>query len=57
MFALNSYIYDNSHSSEKIERYYDEDTLKWIEQHIWMVPLFPRVVEYNVLASTNIIRC
>ncbi len=54
MPGLNRYIYDNDYWPKKIESIYDEDTLSWIEQHIWMIPLFPRVAEYDVLANTNI---
>ncbi len=54
MPALNRYIYDNSHWPEKIESVYDEDTLNWIENNLWLVPLSPRVAEYDVLANTNI---
>ena len=32
----------------------DEDVLQWIEAHIWLIPLTPRVDSYDVLADTRI---
>ncbi len=32
----------------------DENTLIWIEQHLWMINLSPRENGYNVLSDTNI---
>ena len=32
----------------------DENTLDWIEQHLWMINLSPRVSGYNVLSDTQI---
>ena len=30
------------------------DLLEWIEQRIWMIPLYPREMDYDVLANTHI---
>jgi galactokinase/mevalonate kinase-like predicted kinase len=30
------------------------DVLEWIEQRIWMIPLYPREMDYDVLANTKI---
>ena len=32
----------------------DEDTLSWIEQHLWLINLSPRESGYNVLSDTDI---
>jgi len=32
----------------------DENTLTWIEQHLWLINLSPRENGYNVLSDTNI---
>jgi len=32
----------------------DEETLTWIEQHLWLINLSPRESGYNVLSDTNI---
>lgn len=32
----------------------DEDTLDWIEKHLWLINLSPRVNGYNVLSDTKI---
>ena len=32
----------------------DENTLTWIEQHLWLINLSPRQSGYNVLSDTNI---
>jgi len=39
---------------EKITSVTDENTLDWIEQHLWMINLSPRVSGYNVLSDTAI---
>lgn len=56
MPGLNRYMYDDNHWPQQIESIHDEDTIAWIENHIWMIPLFPRVAGYDVLADTNITR-
>jgi cytidyltransferase-like protein len=38
----------------KITSVTDENTLEWIEQHLWMINLSPRVSGYNVLSNTKI---
>lgn len=52
--ALNYLYYDNGYWPTKIVSTTDSDLLLWLEKHIWMVPLYPRAAEYNVLANTNI---
>ena len=38
----------------KITSVTDENTLAWIEQHLWLINLSPRENGYNVLSDTNI---
>ena len=54
MPGLNRYFYDNDYWPSKIESRLDDDLLTWIEQRIWMIPLFPRKSDYDVLADTRI---
>ena len=39
---------------EKITTNTDDETLAWIERHLWFINLSPRVKEFNVLSETNI---
>jgi cytidyltransferase-like protein len=54
MPALNRYFYENDYWPSKIESIDDADILDWLEKKIWMVPLYPRIDSYNVLANTDI---
>ena len=54
MPGLNRYFYYNEYWPSKIESRLDDDLLTWIEQRIWMIPLFPRKSDYDVLADTRI---
>jgi cytidyltransferase-like protein len=54
MPGLNYFYYNNGYWPEKIISETDKDLLVWIEQRLWLVPLYPRQVDYNVLANTNI---
>ena len=55
MPGLNRYYYGNdSFWPEKIEKVTDSSILKWIEQRLWLVPLYPRKSNYDVLADTCI---
>lgn len=54
MPGLNCYFYDNDYWPSKIESRLDDDLLKWIEQRIWMIPLYPRKSDFDVLADTRI---
>ncbi|MDR1380474.1 MAG: adenylyltransferase/cytidyltransferase family protein [Tannerella sp.] len=56
MPGLNRFHYNNNYWPEKIDRVKDYDLLLWIEQRIWLVPLYPRVDDYDVLADTHIDR-
>lgn len=52
--GLNYLYYDNGYWPTKIVSTKNNDLLKWLEERIWMVPLYPRAAEYDVLANTAI---
>ncbi len=52
--GLNRLHYDNNYWPTTIENCIDEDTLKFIESHLYLVTLGPRIASYNVLENTNI---
>lgn len=54
MPGLNKYEYNGDYWPESIESNLDSDILEWLEKYIWLVPLYPRVQSYNVLADTHI---
>lgn len=54
MPALNRYFYENDYWPSHIESIDNSEILDWLEKRIWMVPLYPRIDSYNVLANTNI---
>lgn len=54
MPGLNKFDYDNGYWPTKISSNLNDDLLSWIEQHLWLVPLYPRKSEYDVFANTDI---
>jgi hypothetical protein len=54
MPGLNKLSYEGNYWPAKIASVYDEDVLSWIEQHIYLITLGPRVNEFDVLDSTDI---
>jgi cytidyltransferase-like protein len=54
MPGLNRYDYKGSFWPAKIESVYDTEILDWLEEHLSLVSLTPRVSGYNVLAKTFI---
>ncbi|MDR2914395.1 MAG: adenylyltransferase/cytidyltransferase family protein [Tannerella sp.] len=54
MPGLNRFYYDDGYWPEKIDRVTGNDLLEWIEQRIWLLPLYPRLSDYDVLADTCI---
>jgi len=54
MPGLNRLNYTGDYLPSEIESILDNDLLNWIEQRLWLVPLFPRHSAYNVLDKTNI---
>jgi cytidyltransferase-like protein len=56
MPGLNRFFYNNNYWPEKMDKVMDYDLLSWIEQRLWLVPLYPRVEDFDVLADTFIDR-
>ena len=54
MPGLNKYFYDGGYWPSDIERVLIPDLLEWLEQRLWMIPLYPRHDNYDVLANTKI---
>lgn len=54
MPGLNRYHYEQGYWPVKIDKVLDTTLLEWIEQRIWLVPLFPRISGYDVLSGTYI---
>jgi len=52
--GLNRLYYSGEFWPSEIESVQDNDILSWIEQRLWLVPLYPRHGGYDVLANTNI---
>ena len=52
MPGLNRYDYKGSFWPDKIESVYDAEILDWMEQHLRLISLTPRVHGYNVLSKT-----
>jgi cytidyltransferase-like protein len=54
MPGLNKLEYNAKYWPEKIISIRDEKTLTWIENHLYLLTLGPRVADFNVLHNTNI---
>jgi cytidyltransferase-like protein len=54
MPGLNRFFYDNDYWPKKMDKMTDPDLLSWIEQRIWLISLYPREHNYDVLANTHI---
>ena len=54
MPGLNSFLYEGGYWPTKIQNIQESNVLDWIEKHLWMIPLYPRMDDYDVLATTNI---
>jgi len=54
MPGLNRHYYNKTYWPEKIESIVDEDTLSWLENHIYLVLLWPRPANTNLLDETYI---
>ena len=52
--GLNKLNYDKGFWPTSIESVTDTDTLKYVEDHLWLISLSQRQVGYDVLADTNI---
>jgi len=54
MPGLNKFLYEGGYWPTEINHVLDSDILDWIEERIWMIPLYPRNDNYDVLADQNI---
>ena len=54
MPGLNKLDYNGKYWPAKITSVYDDDILSWIEEHIYLITLGPRVDEFDVLDNTII---
>jgi cytidyltransferase-like protein len=54
MPGLNNLYYENNYWPATIITEHQEDILNWIEQHLCLLTLGPRVSSYSVLDNTNI---
>lgn len=54
MPGLNRFLYTGDFWPSEIESVLDDSLLDWIEAHLWLVPLYPRHNDYDVLSNTNI---
>jgi cytidyltransferase-like protein len=52
--GLNKLNYNNHYWPDTIETIDDEEVMRWIESHLYLVTLGPRVSTYNVLENTQI---
>ncbi len=52
--GLCRHYYDNRFWPEKIETCYDEEVLSWLEQHLCMIPMFPRRPGCSVVEGKDI---
>jgi cytidyltransferase-like protein len=54
MPGLNKYFYEATYWPTDIQSITGSELLEWIEQRIWLIPLYPREMDYDVLANTQI---
>lgn len=54
MPGLNKFYYEGGYWPTSIDNQLNNDILIWIEERLWLIPLYPRVASYDVLANTNI---
>lgn len=52
--GANRLYYNNNYWPEEINSVLDEKILSWIEERIWLVPLYPRHDDFDVLSQTHI---
>ena len=52
--GLNRLDYNGDYWPSKIQTVLDPKQLAWIEERLWLLPLYPRQSSYNVLANTHI---
>lgn len=54
MSGLNRHYYDNTYWPSRIESCHDEDILSWLEDHLCLVPTFPRRPGCSVVEGKDI---
>ncbi len=54
MPGLNRHYYDRNYWPEKIESCHDEKILSWLEEHVCMIPMFPRRDGCSVVEGKDI---
>ncbi len=52
--GLNRLEYDGGYWPRRIDSVHDEETLRWLEDHLFLLTLEPRVQEFDVLKSARI---
>ena len=52
--GLNRFHYSQGYWPDKIDKVTENELLAWIEQRIWLVPLYPRLSDFDVLSDTCI---
>lgn len=52
--GLSRHYYDNHYWPEQIETIHDETILSWIEEHVCLIPTFPRPTGTSVVAGCRI---
>lgn len=52
--GLNRLEYRGDYWPHEIAKNVDDEVLSWLEKHLWLVPLYPRKDDYDVLAETQI---
>jgi len=52
--GLVRHFYDGGYWPKKIERCDDEEILQWLENHLWLITLWPREPGLNLLTDTRI---
>lgn len=54
MSGLNRHYYDNHYWPSKIESCHDEEILQWLEDHLCLIPMFPRRPGCSVVEGKDI---
>jgi len=54
MPGLNRLYYDGCYWPSRIDSILDGDILDWLEKHLYLAPLYPRLDDYDVLTTKNV---
>lgn len=52
--GISRHFYNGEYWPDKIERVHNEDILDWLEEHIYLITLWPRPEGTDLLSNTNI---